>query len=795
MYLLSVVVILATVLLVFPYSSLNDYQKQGRLKLSGLKEPVEVLRDEKGMAYIYAENILDAFVAQGFVTAQDRLFQMNLTRLFSSGRISELVGEVGKESDMRVRTIGFRRHAKEHEKILSSETRTILQKYADGVNDYIKNHKDSHPLAFKLTGITPDPWTIEDTLTIMYYMGWDSAGNLQAEIISQMLVDRLGYEKALEIFPIMNNPDDGSGAVYNTEIREKRPVLPGLARDGQIRNYLEAGTLKLGSNNWTLGPQLSKSGKPIVANDPHLDSRLLPGPWYPSGIILPDLRAVGVMIPGIPGMVVGRTTHCAIGVTNAYGDAQDLFVETLDPEDSKRYMEGEKSLPFRVVEERVKIKDEEAPGGMREEKITIRFTRRGPVVSGVLSSLNRKRVMTLRWAPFENMWPRLGIERLMFAKSVEQVRDAIKWINAIMLNFVFADTKGNIGWHVSSRLPLRSEGDGALPHVVRDDRDHWTGFVPFDENPNIYNPERGWVGTCNHLTVTKDYPYYFSSWVSTPYRYERLSQLLDNPGKKSQSDNWQYQQDTLNLLAKKITPIMVKVLMQHEDTKDLGRILGAWDFHDDADMVGPTIFHALFDKFAWLVFRDELGDDLTRTMLGQWTYWQARFEKMVLEDDSLWFDNVETKNLRETRDELIYKAALEAQEEIGSKLGDDPAKWQWGKLHRIEFVSPIRREGFGKNVVGGGSYPFSGSVDTLNRGMYDLVKPFDVTVSASLRMVADLGDEEKILAVLPGGVSGRLLDPHTKDQIPSFVNGEKMYWWFSDRAIKAHTKTTLTLTP
>jgi penicillin amidase len=794
-YILFIVLILAAVVTFFPYSLLNNFQKEGRLNLPGLKEPVNVFRDDNGMAYIYAKNLHDALMAQGFVTAQDRLFQMNLTRLFSSGRISELAGEVGKKIDIRMRTIGFRRNAEKHAKILSPETRLFFQKYADGVNAYIKTRRDTHHLAFKLAGIRPDPWTIEDSLTIMYYMGWDSAGNIHAEIISQMLVDKLGPEKAREIFPVMKNPDDVVAAKAEIRTKEIQPLILHLAGDNQIRNYLEQGTLRAGSNNWAVGSRLSKSGKPIVANDPHLDSRILPGPWYPCGIILPDLRAVGVIIPGIPGMVVGRTSHFAIGVTNAYGDAQDLFVETIDPKDPSRYMEGEKSLPFKVVEETLKIKDKEAPGGIREETIKIRFTRRGPVVSGVLSKLKTKRVMTLRWAPFENMWPTVGIEHIMFAKSVEEVRKALRWVNVIMLNFVFADTKGNIGWHVSSRLPIRSEGDGALPHVVKDSRDHWTGFIPFDENPNRYNPERGWLGTCNHYTVGQNYPYYYSSRVSASYRYERLIQLLDAPHKKSQDDNWRYQQDTLNLMAKRIAPLMIKSLMAHEDTKRLGQILSRWDYHDDTDKIGPTIFQAVYKKFAWIVFRDEMGDDLAKTMLDQWTFWQERLEKMVLEGDSPWFDNVETKDIKETRDDLFHNAALNAIKEIGSHLGDDPEKWQWGRLHRIEFVSSIRRKGFGKDLVGGGSHPFPGSVGTLCCGMYDFNDPYCVTVSASLRMVADLGDGEKVLATLPGGVSGRLFDPHTTDQIDSFVSGGKRYWWFSDEAIKTHAQSTLTLTP
>jgi penicillin amidase len=384
---------------------------------------------------------------------------------------------------------------------------------------------------------------------------------------------------------------------------------------------------------------------------------------------------------------------------------------------------------------------------------------------------------------------------LLFARSIEEVREALRWVNAIMLNFVFADTSGNIGWHVSSRLPIRSEGSGALPQVIKDSLDLWAGFVPFDENPHQYNPPRGWVGTCNHYTVTRDYPYYYSSGVSTSYRYERLIQLLSTTQKKSQDDNWRYQQDTLNLLAKKITPIMIDAITPHEDTRVLGQILAAWDCRDDPDKAGPTVFHVIFEKFAWLVFRDELGDELAITMLNQWNYWQERLEKMLLEGDSPWFDNVETKTVKESRDDLLHQAALEAIEEIGSRLGQDPEKWLWGDLHRIEFVSPVRAEGFGKDLVGGGIYPFPGSVDTLCRGMYDYDRPYDVTVSASLRMVADLGDEEKILAVLPGGVSGRLLDPHTTDQIPSYISGGKVYWWFSDETIKAHAKNTMTLVP
>ena len=776
-------------------SFLNRFQKEGTLHLSGLKDPVTVLRDDKGMAYIYAQNIHDAFMAQGFVTAQDRLFQMELTRLFATGRISELAGEKGKAIDIRMRTLGFYRNAKKHAKILDTETRLFFQKYLEGVNAYIKTRSDTHHLEFKLAGIKPGLWTIADSLAIAYYMGWDSAANIHTEAIAQMLVEKLGLERAKEIFPLNINPDDFPEESSTAKGIVQKFAQLHLETDKKIMLYIKGGALRVGSNNWAVGPLISANGKPIVANDPHLDARILPGPWYPIGIITPEFRAVGVIIPGTPGMVVGRTDHIAIGITNAYGDAQDLYVETVDPEDPDRYLEGKNSLPFEIIEETLSIKDKDAPQGVRKETIKIRLTRRGPVVSRVLPGLITDKVITIRWSAFESMEPSIGLNQILTATSVKDIREALSHVNFIMLNFVFADTEGNIGWHVSSKLPIRSRGNGTIPYVVKDSRDNWTGWIPFDDMPQLYNPQRGWVGTCNHKTVGMNYPYYYSSCLSPSYRYRRLKQLLNSPGKKSADEHWQFQKDTMNLMAKKIAPLMAKALTAHDDTKQMGHILSQWDYFDDIDKAAPTIFQAIYRKFALLVFQDELGEDLARTMLDKWSFWEERLQKMVVKGTSPWFDNVNTNNIKETVGTLLHQAALDVTETLGSRIGHDPTKWLWGKVHQLEFVSPIRREGFGKGLVGGGSHSFNGSGETLCRSIYDFNDPFGVTVSASLRMVVDLGDNDKVLAVLPGGVSGRLFNPHTKDQIKAFVHGNKVYWWFSDAAIQKHSKTTLVLSP
>jgi len=776
-------------------STLNDFHREGELMLSGLKEPVTVIRDEKGMAYIYAENIHDVIMAQGFITAQDRLFPMELTKLFATGRISELAGDDGKTIDIKMRTIGFHRNAKKHAKILNAETRQFLQKYVDGVNAYITTRADTHPLEFKLAGIKPGRWTIEDSISIMYYMGWDSSANLQDEVITQMLVEKLGMEKAKEIFPLNINPDD-SVLQSDAGLWKVRHAAPfGFLSDKTIKTYMEDRFFQIGSNNWAVGSQFSASGKPIVANDPHLESSILPGPWYPCGLITPQFRAIGVVIPGIPGMVVGRTDHYAVGVTNAYGDTQDLYVETLDPKDPDRYLEGGAPRRFEIIEETLRIKDKEAPGGYKKEEIRIRLTKRGPVISGVLPDLRSDKVITMRWSMFETMKPSLGFERLLTSKTAWEVREALRDVTVIMLNWVFADKDGNIGWQTTGKLPIRSQIEGELPFVVEENKDNWTDWIPFDEMPQSYNPSRGWVGTSNHKTVKRDYPYYYSSHFSASYRYRRLKELLGNGGKKTMDDHWWFQRDTKNLMASVIVPHMANILSRFEDTKEMAEILSGWDFRDDPGKVAPSVFQAIYREFALLVFEDELGKTLSETLLDNWYFWEERLADMVLKGSSPWFDNVETPAKRETLKDLFHRAALMTKEKLGSTLGENPDEWLWGKLHQMEFVSPIRRKGFGKGFLGGGSHPAPGSGEALYRGYYRFNEPYSVAVPASLRMVADLGDDEKILAVLPGGVSGRLFDPHMKDQIRPYMNGDKVYWWFSDKAITAHGRHTLILRP
>lgn len=794
---LVISVIVALVVLGISFLPLNSPQRAGKLILPGLSAEVSVLRDYQGMAYIQAQNMEDLMRAQGFLTAQDRLFSLELTRLMAGGRISELVGEKGRKTDILMRSLGFLRQGRRHEKILDEPTRRIHQAYVEGVNSFIAAGKDI-PLEFSLAGIKPGPWSIADSLAIAYYMGWNSAANVKTEMIARMLTDRLGPERARELFPLNINPDDPLKRPDTKSLSKTKNAgepLP-LIKDERLAILVtEGASRQIGSNNWAVSTALSTSGAPQVVNDPHLDARILPGPWHPVGLILPDRRAVGATIPGLPGIIVGRTSHLALGVTNSYADTQDLYIETIDPDKPGHYLEGKKSLPFASITEVLRIKDGKAPGGFREEEMVINFTSRGPVVTDILPGQKSNRVLTVRWAPYETMLPTLGLDKILSARSAKELKEGLKEITVISLNFVFADNQGNIGWQTTGRVPLRSRGDGTMPLEVVGSEDNWSGWIPWEKMPGRENPTRGWIGTCNHKTVTADYPYYFSSHFSPSYRYRRLAELLDQPGKTAPQDHWRYMRDTVNVMARQLAPVMARALIADEETRRMGEILTGWDFRDQPEAAAPLIFQAVYHRFARLVFRDELGEPLTDAMLANWYFWQERLGEMVESNDARWFDDTATPDVRESRDDLFRRAAREVSRELGARYRSAPEGWQWGKAHQVEFVNPLRREGLGKGILGGGSHPMGGSQETLYRASYEFNRPFNVSFLASLRMVADLGDPDKILAVIPGGVSGRFLDRHFRDQVNPFMEGKKSYWWFSDSEIAKNARYRLALVP
>jgi penicillin amidase len=402
-------------------------------------------------------------------------------------------------------------------------------------------------------------------------------------------------------------------------------------------------------------------------------------------------------------------------------------------------------------------------------------------------------LLALRWSVPEAMRPDdSGGTDIMLARSVAEARSAIARVNA-PYNYVVADAEGNIAHFTAGRVPVRVRGDGSMP-LPAEATDAWAGMIPAAEMPASINPARGWTGTANHRTVPAGFPYVYSSYFAASWRYRRMLELLDAPAARGAMDHWRFMRDTKNLLAAAIAPAMAEALAAHGHTRELGEALRGWDHHDDPDAVAPAIFQATWRAFARLTFEDELGPAVTARMLDHYYYWHERLVRLCANPADPWFDDVTTAT-RETRDDLFRSAGRLAREELTARLGADLEDWRWGRLHRVTFFSPVLPGGWAAALLGGGTRPKSGSGETLDRAIYPYATPYDATVIASLRFVADLGDPDKVLAVVPGGASGRQFTPHKNDQLDAWESGDASWWWFSDAEIERHARHELRLEP
>lgn len=755
------------------------------VSLEVLDASVTVKRDRYGVPYIYAQSLADAIRAQGFVTAQDRLAQMLLTREAVNGRLAELIGSRGTSNDISVRVLGIRQLARRFAAGLKSPSRELHEWYLEGVNAYIATREHEFPLAVRMSGASPAPYTLEDICAHYLLQAYDLSENWRSEWLAQQLVDKLGREKAAQISLVSVNPDDGSRWTSDYALAPREPLLSTLQQPQSEPSPVG------GSNSWTMSAARSPRGAPILANDPHLDARRLPGIWYPLGLITPEWRAVGVTAPGWPGLAVGRSNFIAWGVTNSAADTADLFIERDDPQNEGHYLEGGLSLPYEVATETVRIRDPDSPGGMRERSFNVRRSRRGPVVSDSLITDAHGRSLSLRWSVAENVGSQVGVDRLMLARDAAEAGDAIRDI-AGALNYNVADTRGNIAHFTSGYVPVRLRGDGAVPLPVTDGEDNWAGFVPFELAPSSMNPQRGWVGNANHRTVSGSFDGMWSSYSAPSWRYRRMLELFDNDRVFSAEDHWAAITDTKNTLAGDLVPLFLPALEAAPETQAAAGILKGWDYRDDAGKAAPALFQLMMRALVTRIFADEL-DTLISSYEGSPYFWQERVYSMLTSGESEWFDDMNTPQT-EGRDDLIRAAALDAWSRLEASLGGDPRDWRWGELSRLRISNPVPTGNpFLNRFLGGGDYPRTGSPETL-WGSYGSPS-YGAWAIDSLRFVADLGDPDKVLAVIPGGVSGRLFDPHINDQLPLWLSGEINYWWFSDEAISANARKEITLAP
>ncbi|MEL6257251.1 MAG: penicillin acylase family protein [Bacteroidota bacterium] len=579
--------------------NINNFKREGSFQISSNSAPIKVLRSENGIPYIIAENKADAIRTQGFVTAQDRLFQMEFYRLLIKGDLASVIGPSMLQSDIKMRVLNLPQNAENSYAHLDDKAKEFLQWYCEGYNDYLEVAEDEFPFELALLGLKASKLTPLDIMSVIHFIGFNHAQNMEDEILSLNLSAYDDWDN--ELFPLNINLDRKKALNFQLDSslmssREKSSaIIPNMPK-------LLLTPPEFGSNNWAISEDKSASGKVIVSNDPHLDARLLPGVFHPVGMFCPEFKGVGLAIPGVPGLIIGRNEYVAFGVTNGYGDSQDLIIEKTEGD---HYFHKEEKLAFKKRKEVIQIKDSSSV------EIEVRSTIRGPIISDFEAfGIRTKDVVSLRWSQSSSKNNSLGIEHLLETKTVFEFVDALKGIDNMFFNLVMGDVEGNIAHQTTGLIPKRLNGQGAKPQAY----DQLIGeYIPKEEMPHSINPERGWLGTANHDTRPDDYPHYYSSHFSPNYRYARMQEVLGRSEKLSSDDLWQLVIDTKNKQAERLTPIFIAALEKNEQTKELGDILNEWNYHDAVEEQGAAVYNVLYTILNSLILDDELPDELEKS--------------------------------------------------------------------------------------------------------------------------------------------------------------------------------------
>ena len=764
----------------------------GTIRVPGLQSEVRVYRDQWGVPNIYADNLHDLFFAQGYVHAQDRLWQMEFNRRVGSGTLSEVLGEATLEDDKFLRTIGLRRAAEKDWEGLDKDTRAALQAYADGVNAFIESHKDRLPLEFVILGATqvpgyvPAPWTPVDSLVWGKVMCWDLGANWRDELKWARFIQKLGEETTRELMPAY--PQAGP-FIIPPEAKDYRDLgTPDLFPDEHLARLLGNDGEGLGSNNWVVDGTMTASGKPLLANDPHL-SLQMPSTWYEIGLHAPGLDVVGASFPGVPAVIIGHNERIAWGVTNVGPDVQDLYLEKVNPDNPYQVEYMGQWEDVKVVTEEIHVAGQDEPVSLE-----VRITRHGPIINDVVEGLAQP--TAFRWTALEGQQLFRAVLLIDQADNWQEFRDALRYWDAPSQNFVYADVEGNIGYQMPGDIPIRAQGQGLVPVPGWTGEYEWTGYIPFDELPSVFNPPTHLVVTANNKVVPDVYPYFITYGWSAPYRAQRITELLSaaNPGSLTVDDMRDIQADVYSISAEKLMPYLVALepegWLQERVMRDL---LKPWDYYLSADSAAASVFEVFYWKLVEHTFQDELGE-LYPTYLEMGNYHRPLLERLVEEPDNHWWDDVST-DVRETRDDIYRAAFADALKYLGRHYGDLHTLWRWDKMHTAHFDHPLGAVKPLDRIFNISGVPVGGDNFTVNPGSFKYKDLFSVNKGPSYRQIVDLSDWNNSRSMHTTGQSGQPFHKHFSDMIEPWRKVEHHPMLFDRAQIEQNREGLLVLVP
>ncbi|WP_175989110.1 penicillin acylase family protein [Bacillus sp. Marseille-Q1617] len=726
----------------------------GTIALNGLSQDVEVIRDEQGVPHISAETEKDLFIAQGYVQAQDRLFQMDLSRRQASGQLSEIIGKKTVERDKFFRTLGLKRAAEVSYTAYPDEAKQILEWYAEGVNAYMKEAEEEGrlPVEFTLLGYKPKKWTPIDSLTIGKYMAFDLGGHWHGQAFRYWALKNLSEDKAFDLFP---SYPEGAPEILSS-IKELSIDIEDSFAGAVIPPEFN------GSNNWVVSGEKTASGKPLLADDPHL-SLGTPSIWYQMHLKAPEMNVSGVIFAGIPGIILGHNEKIAWGVTNTGPDVQDLYIEKKHEQDSTLFLYDDRWEEATVIQEPITVKGEEVI------PYEVVITRHGPVISDFAHQTDKEHALSLRWTALDPGLELQAIININKANNWEEFEKALEDFHTPTQNFVFAAKDGTIAYKANGKIPIRNKGDGLIPAPGWDPDYEWKGFVPFDELPSIVNPEKGFIATANNKVIDDSYPYHISHHWAQPYRYMRIAQYLEQKEDLTIQDMKNLQMDQINLHAAEFVPILLRDIKDKDLTSGQSqavKVLEEWDYKDDKSEAAPLLFHTWMNTLSMDMFEKEIPKEMMDLFEGRQSIVDEMLRKAHEGEVSSWFEPFGGYQ------SYLQKSLDAAISEIGERYGSSMEQWKWGDYHKVYFehpmssASPLLERFFNsKDPV-----PVGGSRVTVQAASYN--QDGVVNHGASWRFVVDTANLTEGYHIVGPGLAGHFKSEWYDNQIDAWVQGE-----------------------
>lgn len=785
----------------------------GVLKVTGLTAPAEIIRDRWGVPHIYARNIEDLLFAQGYVHSQDRLWQMELSRRIGYGRLSEIFGGIAFTTDRFLRTIGLARAAQADMACTDAETLGMLEMYARGVNAYV--HNNPLPLEFTLLGIKPEPWTPTDSLVWAKVQAWSLSANWDSKILQAALISKVGATRAAQLHG--DYPRDNPLILPEQTFVEIVDRVLDQFRTAE--KWLPVGGLGGMSNNWVVDGTKSATGKPLLANDPHLPLQM-PSIWYENHLVAPGFEVTGVSFPGTPGVILGHNADIAWGFTNAFPDVQDLYIEKFDPDDPTRYEYRGNWEKATIIREEIRVKGEPVP-----RVVEVVITRHGPIINDLIPatatspplSQHGRVALALRWAGHEESEILRVFHNVNRARNWNEFTDALRYWSVPSQNVVYADRAGNIGYYMPGKIPIRARGMGVVPVPGWTGEYEWVGWIPHEELPHAFNPAQHYFATANNQVVGKEYPYFLTARTINGFRARRIVEMLIDKEKLAADDFARMHIDQYCEPAKRfcelLTDLSINILshpalrgMQSQGEQALEAVK-CWDYNLTKDSVAGAIFE-LTQYFAMRrVFGPWLGDltdhyigvgfhpTLAPAVLGYVGQSPLVLQRILVNNESEWFRDAEGKAL--TREEILALALSDSISYLSEAVGKDVAQWQWGKIHHAAFNHMLGEKKPLDRIFNRGPYPYGGDGNTVCAAGYVPKLPIQTRggITASWRQIIDLNDWDASRGVLPTGQSGHPASKHYADMIPLWLKGKYHPLLWTREKVEAHAEARLKLEP